>query len=74
MIAKDIKADLSEAAQEKLKRIIAETVESKLQKEVKKITRKLTVKFIITGVALAGVYLLVNNSDKIVHLIIKPKN
>ena len=43
-------------------------------KEVKKITRKLTVKLIVTGVALAGVVLLVNNSDKIVGLITKPKD
>ena len=73
IIVKDIKADLSEAAQDKLKEMIAETVESKLQKEVKKITKKLTIKFIISGVALAGVYLLINNSDKIVDLITKPK-
>ena len=73
MIVKDIKADLNEAAQDKLKGMIAEAVESKLQKEVKKITKKLTIKFIISGVALAGVYLLINNSDKIVDLITKPK-
>ena len=73
MIVKDIKADLSEAAQDKLKEMIAETVESKLQKEVKKITEKLTIKFIISGVALAGVYLLINHSDKIVDWITKSK-
>ena len=74
MIIEDLKADLSEAAQNKLKSMIAETVESKLQKEVKKITKKLTVKFIITGVALAGAVLLVNHSDKIIDLVAKQKD
>ena len=73
MIVKDIKTDLGAAAQNKLKAMIAETVESKLQKEAKKITRKLTIKFIISGVALAGVYLLINNSDKIIDLVKRNK-
>lgn len=74
MIIEDLKADLTEAAQNKLKAIIADTVESKVQKEVKKITKKLTVKFILTGVALAGVCLLVSNSDKIVDMVVKTKD
>ena len=74
MIIEDLKTDLSEAAQKKLKEIIADTVESKLQKEVKKITKKLTVNFILTGVALASMVLLVNHSDKIVDLVIKTKD
>ena len=74
MIIEDLKADLTEAAQNKLKAMIADAVESKLKKEVKKITKKLTIKFILTGVALAGVYLLVNNSDKIVDLVTRSKD
>ena len=74
MIIEDLKADLTEAAQNKLKAIISDTVESKIQKEVKKITKKLTIKFIITGVALAGVYFLINNSDKVVDLVTKSKD
>ena len=64
-------ADLTEAAQEKVKGVIEQAVENKLHKE--KITRKLTVKFIITGVAVAGAFLLVNNADKIANLLTKPK-
>lgn len=74
MIIEDLKIDLSEAAQDKLKSMIANAVESRLQKEVKKITKKLAVKFIITGVALAGAYLLINHSDKIVDIVAKPKD
>lgn len=71
---KDSKPNLSETAQNKLKALVAETVESKVEKEIKKIARKLTVKFIITGVALAGACLLISKSDKIAELITKPKN
>ncbi|MED9970904.1 MAG: hypothetical protein UFA98_13010 [Ruminococcus sp.] len=39
---------------------------------MKKITRALTVKFVITGIAMAGAFLLINNADKIVNLLIKP--
>ena len=73
MIIKDVKTDLSDAAQEKLKGIIEQAVEKKLQKEMKKITKKLTVKFIVTGVAMAGAVLLVNNAEKITDLFIKQK-
>lgn len=73
MIIEDLKADLSEAARDKLKEIISDTVEAKLQKEVKKITKKLIVQFIITGVALAGICLLAGNTDKIVEPVMKPK-
>ncbi len=71
MIVKDLKVDLSEAAQNKLKEVIAEAVESKLQKEVKKIARRITVRFIVSGVALAGICLIAGNSDKIVNLVKK---
>lgn len=72
-IIDDIKAELSETAQDKLKAMIVDTVEKKFQKEVKKITRKLTINFIVSGVALAGFVLIVNNADKIADLIVKPK-
>ena len=77
MIIEDLKADLSEAAQNKLRAFISETVEkkldSKLQKELKKVAKKLTLRFVITGVALAGVVLLAANSDKLIALIAKPE-
>ena len=74
MIIEDVKADLSEAAQEKLKEIVGQTIEKKLQKEMKKVMRKLTAKFIITGVAMAGALLLVNNAEKISGLLIKSQH
>lgn len=40
MIIEDFKTDLSEAAQAKLKGFIGQAVEKKLQKEMKKITKK----------------------------------
>jgi hypothetical protein len=70
MIIKDLKADLTEAAQNKLKAMIAEAVENKVQKEIGKFNRKLTVKLLVTGVAIAGAYLLINYSDKIVDLVV----
>ena len=73
VIIEDIKADLSEAAQDKLKAMIGKTIETKLQKEAKKLTRRLTIKFILTGVALAGVYVVVNHSGKIIDYMIKSK-
>lgn len=73
-IAGGIKADLSEAAQDKLKELIADTVEKKVQKEVKKVTKKLTIRFVLTGTALAGACLLADHSGKIVDLVKKAKD
>ena len=47
--------------------------EKKLQKEMKKITRKLTINFIISGAALAGSCLLARYSSKLVDLVIRSK-
>ena len=74
MIIGSLKANLSKAVQKKLKNAVEYTVERKLRNEVKKITKKLTIHFIISGVALAGTLLLSNNADKIVDRLIKPKN
>ena len=74
MIIEDLKADLSEAAQNKLKALVGDMVESKVQKEAKKIAKKLTIKFILSGIALAGFCLLVSNSDKVVDLVTKSKD
>lgn len=71
MIIKELKADLGEVAQEKVKGLVEQAVEKKFQKEMRRITKKLTVKFIITGVAMVGAFLLVNNADHIVDLLIK---
>ena len=65
MIIEDLKADLSEAAENKIKAVIEKAVEAKVQKEVKKVVKKLTIKMIVTAVALAGTVLIVNNVDKI---------
>lgn len=73
MIKKNHKSNLSESAQNKLKAMIADTVEKKLQKEMKKITRKLTINFIISGAALAGSCLLARYSSKLVDLVIRSK-
>lgn len=73
MIMNEIKKDLKESAQDKLKAMIAEAVEKKLQKEMKKISRKLTINFIIFGIALAGSYIVVHHSDKIISLITRKK-
>lgn len=73
-ITGDLKADLSEAAQDKLREMIADTVEKKVQKEVKKITKKLTVRFLLTGAALAGACMLADRSDKVVGLIKKVRD
>ena len=69
MIIKDVKTDLSEAAQEKIRETVEQAVEKKLQREMKSFARKLTAKFVIIGTALVGVVLLVNNIDEIVKLI-----
>jgi len=74
MIIEDLKADLSEAAQNKLKETISDMIESKLQREIKKIAKKLTVKFIIAGVAMAGAFLLAGSADKVVDLVTKSKD
>lgn len=42
-------------------------------KELKKISKKLTLRLIVTGVALAGIVLLAANSDKLIALIAKPE-
>lgn len=73
MIIEDLRADLSEAAEKKLKSVIEQSVEKKLQKEVKKITKKLTIKLIITGAAMAGAFLILNKSDKIVDFLVGTK-
>ena len=67
MIVKNIKAELSESAQNKLEVVVAEAVEKKLKKEMKKIAKKLTVNLIVTGVVLAGVCIAAANADKIVN-------
>lgn len=41
---------------------------------VKKVAKKLTVRFIVTGVVLAGVCIVAGNSDKIVNYFTKQKN
>lgn len=74
MIVKNLKAELSESAQNKLEAVVSEAVEKKLKKEVKKVAKKLTVKFIVTGVVLAGVCIAASNSDKIVNYFLKQKN
>ena len=74
MIINGIKTALKEAALSKLKGIVTDAFDSKIKKEVKKATRRLTFKFIIAGVAFAGVCLLVSKSNKIVNPAIEPKN
>lgn len=74
MIVENLKADISEAAQEKIKGMVEQAIESKLKKEAKKAARRMTVKFIISGIALAGVILLASNAEKAVKLVIKPKS
>lgn len=71
MIIDNVKTDLSDAAQEKVKTLVEQAVEKKLHKEMKKFTRKLTFKILLTGAAVAGTVLLVNNADKIVELLTK---
>ena len=73
MLMEEIKADLNEAAEEKLKALIADTVEKKVRKEVRKITKKLTIRFVLTGAALAGACLFIDRSGKIVDIVKKEK-
>ncbi|MBR1483944.1 MAG: hypothetical protein IJ598_13405 [Ruminococcus sp.] len=77
MMIKNIKKEMSESAQNKLRGFVEQSVEqaieNKLHKEIKKVTRALTVKFIITGAVMAGALVLVNNADKIVNLLMKQK-
>lgn len=74
MIIEDLKADLSDAAQEKIKGVIEQAVDKKVHKEIKKLSRKITVKLILTGVFVAGTILLINNADTIVKYLEQPKN
>ena len=69
MIIKNLKADLSEAAEEKMKSAIEQAVEKKIQKETKKLAKKLTIKIIVTGVALLGAFTVINKADKIAGLL-----
>lgn len=73
MVIKNLKAELSEAAEDKMKSAIEQAVEKKLKKEMKVVTKKLTKHFIITSVALAGALLLANNADKIGSVLFKKK-
>ena len=73
MIINDLKADLSEAAQAKLKETIETAVEKKLEKKMKKVVGKLTRRFLITGIAMAGALLLVNNAGAIAKSLTKSK-
>lgn len=73
MIAENIKAELSEAAQDKLETIVATTVEHKIKMELKKAVRKITVKIIIVGVVVTGICLAINNIEKIIVLLKKLK-
>ena len=73
MKAKTMKADLSNAAQNKLQKIVAETVEKKIKKEAKKTARKLTFRFIIAGAVLAVVCYAAGNMSKIIVLLKKVK-
>lgn len=72
MIIEDLKADLSDAAKEKIKAVIDQAVEAKVRKEVKKAVKKLTIKMIAAGVVLAGAAMLVSNADKVVGLLKEP--
>ena len=77
MIGNNKKHELSESAHAKLKGLVEQSVEKalekKIQKEMKKVTRALTIKFIVSGVAMVGAFVLVNNADKIVNLLTKSK-
>ena len=69
------KSELSESAHAKLKGLVEQSVENALEKklhdEMKKVTKALTIKFIVSGVAMVGALVLINNADKIVSLLIK---
>lgn len=69
MMIENIKAELSENAQQKLKTVVEDAVEKKIRKELKRTARKLTFKFIVTGAAIAGAFLFVSKAHKIASLL-----
>ena len=73
MIIKNLKAELSEEAQAKLKEYIGKAVEYKVQAEMKKVAKKLTKKLIIGGVAVCAVLAVAGNADKIAARLMQPK-
>lgn len=70
---KKIISPLTTFAQNKLQMMIKKAVQEQFKKRMEKLTRRLAIQFVITGVAFAIVKVLTSRADTIAGLLTKPK-
>ena len=70
---KKIISPLTTFAQNKLQMMIKKAVQEQFKKRMEKLTRRLAIQFVITGVAFAVVKVLTSRADTIAGLLTKPK-
>ena len=70
---KKLISPLTTFAQNKLQMMIKRAVQEQFKKRMEKLTRRLAIQFVITGVAFAVVKVLTSRADTIAGLLTKPK-
>ena len=70
---KKLISPLTTFAQNKLQMMIKKAVQEQFKKRMEKLTRRLAIQFVITGVAFAVVKVLTSRADTIAGLLTKPK-
>lgn len=70
---KKLLSPLTTFAQNKLQMMIKKAVQEQFKKRMEKLTRRLAIQFVITGVAFAVVKVLTSRADTIAGLLTKPK-
>ena len=70
---KKLISPLTTFAQNKLQMMIKKAVQEQSKKRMEKLTRRLAIQFVITGVAFAVVKVLTSRADTIAGLLTKPK-
>lgn len=70
---KKLISPLTTFAQNKLQMMIKKAVQEQFKKRMEKLTRRLAIQFVITGVAFAVVKVITSRADTIAGLLTKPK-
>ena len=70
---KKIIVPIKSFAQNKFRLMVKNAVQEQFKKKMEKLTRRLAIQFVITGVALATVKVLASRADTIAGLLTKPK-
>ena len=70
---KKVIAPIKNFAKNKLQIMVRNAVQEQFKKKMEKLTRRLAIQFVITGVAFAVVKVLASRADSIAGLLTKPK-